>query len=143
MKAETALANGKAAEIFGQMVTAQGGPVDFMENYNSHLTLAPVVKAVPASREGYVDAMDARAVGMAVVALGGGRVDPTQKIDHSVGITQICQCGDQLAKDEPLAMVYAADEAAADEAIARVQAAISLADTKPAANPVTAEIIRG
>lgn len=142
-KAEAALDNGKAAEIFGRMVSAQGGPADFMENFSSQLKLSSVVKPVPASQSGYVSAMDARAVGMAVVALGGGRTDPTQKIDHSVGITEICQCGDQLAKDEPLAMVYAADETAADEAIARIQAAISLSDSAPATQPVTAEIIRG
>jgi len=141
--AVNALNSGKAAEIFGQMVAAQGGPTDFIDNHGKYLTYAPVVKPVPAGRAGYVTAMDTRAVGMAVVALGGGRVDPVQKIDHSVGLTEICQIGDVMEADQPLAMVYAASEDEAEAAVAGVQAAVELGNSAPAMAPVTAEIIRG
>ncbi|MCJ9427684.1 thymidine phosphorylase [Kordiimonas marina] len=140
--AEEALASGKATEIFGRMVSAQGGPADFLEKADSYLTLAPVVKPVTLG-EGYVSAMDARAIGMAVVALGGGRTDPSQKVDHSVGFTEFCQVGDKLTADQPALMVYAQDEAAADAAIERVRAAVTLSDTAPALKPITAEIIEG
>jgi thymidine phosphorylase len=142
-QAEEGLKSGKAAEIFGKMVAAQGGPADFMDKYQEYLVLAPVVKPVPAARSGFVSGMDTRAIGMAVVALGGGRIDPAQKIDHSVGLTEICQVGDAVEQDGPLAVVYARDEAAADEAIARVQHAVHIADAAPKMLPVTTEIIRG
>jgi thymidine phosphorylase len=141
--AENALNSGKAAEIFGRMVAAQGGPADFMENHGNYLKFAPVVKPVFASDSGYVTAMDTRGIGMAVVALGGGRIDPSQKIDHSVGITEICQIGDRIEGDQPIAMVYAASEDAAAEACASVQTAVTLGGDAPALQPITAEIIRG
>ncbi|TNE65995.1 MAG: thymidine phosphorylase [Alphaproteobacteria bacterium] len=140
--AVAALNDGRAAEIFGRMVAAQGGPADFMDRSQNHMVLAPVVKPVIIGA-GYVSGMDARAIGMAVVALGGGRTDPSQKVDHSVGFTEFCQVGDRLTADQPAAMVYARDEGAADAAVARVRAAVTLSDTAPEIRPVTAQIIEG
>jgi len=140
--AENALNSGKAAEVFGQMVAAQGGPADFVDNHRIHLKFASVQKPVLAEKAGYVTGMETRDMGMAVVALGGGRIDPKQKIDHSVGLTSICQIGDHIEANEPLAMVYAATEEAADAAIKSVRAAITLGDAKPTLLPITAEVIR-
>ena len=140
---ENALSSGKAADIFGQMVAAQGGPTDFMDNHDKYLTYAPVVKPILAGQAGYVQAMDTRAVGMAVVALGGGRVDPAQKIDHSVGLTEICQIGDKCEADQPVAMVYAQSEEAAEAATKSVLVAVTIGAEAPIVSPVTAEIIRG
>ena len=142
-RSEEALNNGKAAEIFGKMAAAHGGPADIVENHSKYLSYAPVVKPVPTTATGFVSKMDAREVGMAVVALGGGRTDPAAKVDHSVGLTEICQLGDRIEKDQPLAMVYAQTEAAADAAITQVQASIEIADEAPVIKPVTAEIIQG
>ena len=141
--AERALATGKAAEIFAQMVAAQGGPADFIDNHEKHLSYAPIVKPVLSSNAGYVASMQTRDIGMAVVALGGGRIDPAQKIDHSVGLASICQIGDKVEADQPLAMVYAANEDAANSAVAAVKSAITLSDSAQPLKPITAEIIRG
>jgi thymidine phosphorylase len=54
------------------MVAAQKGPTDFVENYANYLPTAMLSKAVYADTEGFISAMDTRALGMAVV-LGGGR----------------------------------------------------------------------
>jgi thymidine phosphorylase len=67
------LDNGKAAEVFGRMVAAQKGPSDFVENYDHYLPTAMLSKAVYADTEGFISAMDTRALGMAVVSMGGGR----------------------------------------------------------------------
>lgn len=141
--AETALNTGKATEVFAKMTAEQGGPIDFIEKYEDYLALAGVVKDVPALNAGYISGMDAREVGMAVVALGGGRTDPTQMIDHSVGLSEICQTGDRIEAGQPLAKVYAASEEAADAAIAAVQKNIVVGDTCPVIAPITAEIIEG
>ncbi len=141
--AETALTSGRAAEIFGKMVAAQGGPTDFMEKHQNYLDFAPVVKPILAEARGYVQAMETRDIGMAVVALGGGRTDPSQDIDHRVGFTGLCQIGDSLEEDQPLAMVYAASDEAADAAVAAVQGAVTIGREAPKLAPVTAEIIKG
>lgn len=56
------------------MVAAQKGPVDFVERYDSYLPVATLSKPVFAEQTGIITAMDTRALGMAVVALGGDAV---------------------------------------------------------------------
>src|SRR5690606_38148445 len=80
-----ALDSGRAAEHFARMVTALGGPADFIANMDRHLVPAPIIRDVFAEGQGAVVDIDTRGVGMAVVALGGGRTMPTDSIDHRVG----------------------------------------------------------
>src|SRR5580704_5483114 len=86
---ERALASGAAAERFERMVAMLGGPRDFLRNPAKYLPAAPVVVAAPPPQAGFVAAIDARAVGMAVVALGGGRSRAADAIDHAVGFTRL------------------------------------------------------
>jgi len=141
--AEAALVSGKAAEIFGKMIAEQGGPIDFMEKTPEYLKLATIVKEVAAPKAGYVSSMQTRNIGMAVVSLGGGRTDPAQKIDHSVGLSAICQIGDKVEKGQALAKVYASTEAEADRAVTSLQQYVTIKDTCPQITPVTLEIIEG
>lgn len=133
-KVSDALDSGKAAEKFSEMVTLLGGPSDFVERYQDHLPSAPVTIDVPAPTSGTVSAMDTRAIGNAVVALGGGRINPADPIDHAVGLMHITDVGASLSKGDPLARVLARDEATAQEAARRVTAAITLGEA-PATRP--------
>ncbi|MEM1284430.1 MAG: thymidine phosphorylase [Pseudomonadota bacterium] len=135
-KVSEALDSGKAAEVFGRMVTELGGPADFVENYQSHLPEAPITIDVPAPSAGYVTEMDTRGVGLAVVALGGGRTDPKDTIDHAVGLTHIVDVGAKRSTGDPLARVLARDEETAKAASQRVADAITLSDTPPEPRPV-------
>ncbi len=54
-----------------------------------------LTKAVYADTEGFVSEMDTRALGMAVVAMGGGRRQASDTIDYSVGFTDMARLGDQ------------------------------------------------
>lgn len=66
------LDNGKAAEVFGRMVAAQQGQADFIERCDSYLPIAAFSKPVYAEQPGIISAIDTRALGIAVVWLGGG-----------------------------------------------------------------------
>lgn len=123
---EAAFRSGAAAEIFGRMVTALGGPADFMERSGSYLAKAPVVRPVMATVAGAVTAIDTRAIGVAVVGLGGGRTRPQDPIDPAVGFTTLAGLGDTVDAGEPLGIVHARDEAAAEAAAAALRAAYSL-----------------
>ncbi len=140
-KAAVALMRGDAAALFEKMVAAQGGPTDLFEKRDNHLKLSSVVKPVLAGKAGHVAAMDTRAIGMAVVALGGGRTNPSQAVDHSVGFTEICQIGDSVQADQPLAMVYARSEAEAEDAVNRFQAAVTISEAAVNAGPIVAQTI--
>ena len=129
-RARRALEEGAAAERFARMVRSLGGPSDVLRQ--AQLPRAPVVRPVPATRDGYIAAMDTRAWGLAVVALGGGRTRPGAAIDPRVGLSGVCACGSPVRAGQPLAWVHAADESAAAQAVVRLQAATALADHAPA-----------
>ncbi|MDH4412611.1 MAG: thymidine phosphorylase, partial [Rhizobium sp.] len=131
-----ALASGKAAEIFGQMASELGGPKDFMEKAESYLPRAKVEVAVLAAQDGYLSGCDTRGLGLAVVALGGGRQRPSDTIDHGVGLSGFKPLGTKVAKGEPIAFVQANDEAAASQAAKTVSDCYRISQTKPAATPV-------
>jgi len=130
-KIDDALETGRAAEIFGEMVAVLGGPMDFVERFPDRLPAAPVMREVRAERAGFVAAVDAEALGMAVVRLGGGRLKNGDRINPSVGLSEMVMIGERVSPDLPLAMVHAATEAEADRAAAAVRAAYTLADTEP------------
>ncbi|ORM74484.1 thymidine phosphorylase [Pantoea wallisii] len=135
-KLQQVLDNGKAAEVFARMVAAQSGPTDFIERMDSYLPAPTLSKAVYADAPGVVSAIDTRALGMAVVALGGGRQRASDSIDYSVGLSDMITLGEQVDTQRPLAIVHASSEAQWQQAAAAVKAAITLSDRAPQATPV-------
>ncbi len=120
-KARLVLDDGSAADVFGHMVSALGGPTDFVERYANYLPKAPVVMPVLATKAGMVSAIDARGVGLAVIGLGGGRTRADQKIDHAVGFEGLAAIGSKVAAGEPIAMVHARHQDDANNAAAALK----------------------
>ncbi len=137
--AERALTSGAAAERFARMVALLGGPRDVLRD--AGLAAAPVQREVPALCAGFVDFIDVRALGLAVVGLGGGRRKPGDAVDPRVGLAQVLALGAPVAAGEPLAVVHAADASAAEGAVAAVQRAFRLADAPPPAEPLIRETV--
>ncbi len=130
-QAERVLSNGDAAAVFSRMVVQLGGPSDFIERVEQHLPCASVITPVRASRGGIVTSIDTRAVGLAVLGMGGGRRRNDDAIDHAVGITDICQPGDTVAQGQALAILHAASEDAAQQAAKLLLEAITISDDAP------------
>ncbi|WP_298973816.1 thymidine phosphorylase [uncultured Roseobacter sp.] len=129
------LQDGRAAERFGTMIAAMGGPVHFVENWARFLPEATVIREVTARDAGCISAIDGEALGMAVVNLGGGRAVESDMIDPAVGIGQMVRLGEKIMRGQPLAVVHAARPDAADKAAADLRAAITLSDTPPKVLP--------
>jgi len=138
---ERALASGEAAERFARMVAALGGPADLLAHPDAYLPLPEVTLPVLPARPGFVAAEDARAIGLAIVGMGGGRVRADQHIDHAVGFTRVAPIGAQVGPDRPLALVHARSAAQAEAAAAELRAAIAIGDEPPALAPVVLERI--
>ncbi len=136
---QAVLDTGAAAETFARMVGALGGPSDILEATDRHLPRAKVVRPVAAENAGTVEAVDARAVGLAVIGLGGGRTRPQDDIDPRVGFSDLARPGDRLGIGDPLGTVHAADEAAAERAAAALRAAYRIGATVPAARQAILE----
>ena len=134
-----AIASGRAAERFGKMVAAMGGPVHFVDNPGRFLPEATVIREIPAPYDGYVAAMDGQALGLVVVELGGGRKVETDQIDHAVGLSDIVPLGTRLSKGQPMGRVHAARMESATAAVRAVQAAITMSEDAPEVPPLLRE----
>ena len=141
-KLQAVLDNGKAAEVFGSMVTALGGPADFVENYDNYLEKAEIVRPVYAPASGIVQSMDTRALGMAVVSMGGGRRRASDSIDYAVGLSDMISLGEEANADRPLAMVHVRNDDQFAEAEKSIQQAVMTGEGKPEEKPQVYRRIR-
>ena len=131
--AEHALSSGRAAEQFARMVAGLGGPADVLAD--GGLPSAPVVVDVAAAQGGWLATCDTRALGLAIVTLGGGRVRAGDRVDARVGLSQVMPLGSHVARGQPLLRVHAASAADAQAVQAAVLAAFALTDEPPALPP--------
>ena len=137
-KLQAVLDNGKAYELFEKMVVAQGGSTAFEQ-----LPKAAVVKPVLAQAAGYIQSMNTRDIGVAVINLGGGRRVASDAIDHSVGFDEILPIGTRVEADTPLAMVHAKDEALWQAAAQAYRNAVGIGQTQPESRPMVYETLAG
>ncbi|WP_309083547.1 thymidine phosphorylase [Chelativorans sp.] len=142
-RARQALDSGSAAERFGTMVEALGGPADFLEKADKYLPRAPERLAAGAECGGFVGRIDTRALGVAVVELGGGRRKPEDAVDHAVGLTGIVPIGTEIRRGDPLAIVHARNPIDAQRAAEAVRDAYEVIDERPPANAPVLERITG
>jgi len=126
-----ALDSGGAAERFEHMVAGLGGPKNLLSPGFAGLARVPVVIDVPAPRGGFVTAMNTRAIGLAVIALGGGRLRASDAIDPRVGFADFRCVGTKLQRGEPIARVHARSQADAAAASERLIAAVKIDDQSP------------
>ncbi|RQS07269.1 thymidine phosphorylase [Burkholderia sp. Bp8998] len=124
-----ALDSGAAAERFASMVAALGGPADLIDAPWRHLARANVIVPVPAPASGVVQRVECRALGLTVVALGGGRTRAEDAIDTRVGLSALAEIGQRVAAGEPLGYVHASDDAAAARAVDEVRQSYVLGET--------------
>lgn len=139
-KLERALSSGAAAERFAKMVAGLGSPVDLLDRPDRHLAAAPVVIEARPEHAGFVTAIDVRALGLAVVSLGGGRRRAGDAINPAVGLSDLAPLGADT-RERPLARIHARDDASAMAAVAAIRRAYSIGDSAPAPVPVVIEQI--
>lgn len=126
-----AIVGGAAAERFGRMIKAMGGPADLLEDWTQLLPEANVIQQVPAPATGFVAEINGEVLGHAVVGLGGGRVVESDVINPSVGLAEVVRLGAEVKQGQSLAVVHAARALDADRAMAQVQDAIRIAPERP------------
>ena len=126
VKLQACLDSGAAAERFARMVRLLGGPADLIERPDAYLATAPIVVDFVAPTSGVVTAFDTRALGMAVVALGGGRLRSDQEIDPAVGLSEIVELGAAVQAGQPLMRIHARTEGDAATATQRLRDAVRI-----------------
>lgn len=123
-----AITSGKAADCFGRNIAAVGGPPNFVDAWKSVLPNAAITSPVVAKESGYLSAIDGQKLGMASVILGGGRLRASDRIDPSVGISNVRRIGEWIEKGEPLAMVHGGVVDKVDFVVERMSGYFALSD---------------
>jgi pyrimidine-nucleoside phosphorylase len=126
---ERALRSGAGRETFERMLAAQGGHLE------RGLPVASVQRPVPSPAAGYVESIDALAVGLASLDLGAGRVRKDDKVDHAAGLVIQALVGAHVRAGEPLAVVHARSEQLVLEVMSRLQHAWRLSEREVARPP--------
>ncbi|NUS70339.1 MAG: thymidine phosphorylase [Ensifer adhaerens] len=140
-QARKVLGSGAALERFRKMVHALGGPADFIERSVAYLGRAPVILPVEAEQSGYLAGCKTRELGMAVIALGGGRSHPDDRIDHRVGFDALKPLGTRVEKGDLIAFIHAADQEAAEVARRRLLELYTIDEVEPETrSPILAKI---
>ena len=122
-RAEQAMTDGSARDMYERWIRAQGGDPDL-----DVLPCAPVVREVVAPRGGVVRRLAALSIGVAALELGAGRRTKDDEVDHAVGVVCSAKRGQTVASGQVLADVHARDEAAAERAMETVLGAYEIGD---------------
>lgn len=134
------LGSGAAYQAFERIVEQQGGDLDLVRN-PERLFSARVRKKIHAECDGWISAVDTRAMGIAVIRLGGGRVLVSDKIDFSVGLSSLKRVGTKVSKGEVIAEVHGNDESKVEDAVEIVKAACRISQTPVSTPALIAETL--
>ncbi len=115
-----ALRDGRGLAKLKEFIAAQGGNPDVIDDY-SLFPAHSMKKEIVADRDGYVQKIEARRIGLASQHTGAGRATKEDTVDLSAGIYVCKKVGDEVKKGEALAILYGNDrnklEAAEGEAL--------------------------
>ena len=138
-----AITSGRAAEKFERMVAAMGGPSNFIESWEEHLPVAPLVRPVFAKSAGTLVKMDALEVGNAIIELGGGRRQMGETLNLAVGIADVAHVGDQVDSEKPLAVIHAQTDEQGQIAAQMIQHACEVSEADSRKHSVIYDILTG
>jgi thymidine phosphorylase len=140
-KIEKVLSSGEAAELFNKMIATLGGPNDFIDNPWDSMTKANVIVDILAPQNGYINAMQTRDIGLAVVGMKGGRSANGQKIDYSVGFDRILPIGTLVNRGDVIARVHASDTESASIAKEQYNQSVAIGESMPSNQDVIYKVI--
>jgi pyrimidine-nucleoside phosphorylase len=133
-RVEAAIASGRAMERFARMVERQGGDPRIVDRPEL-LAAAPLRDTIRASRAGVIERMQAGLLGRASHALGAGRSDVGESIDHAVGLVVLARPGDRVEAGQPLIELHHRDGRGLDAARALCAEAAGIGDEPPVLRP--------
>ena len=138
---EESLNSGKVAEIFGRMIAALGGSVNFVEKPDEYLPVAENIFDFPSPSSGYLKSVNGRILGQAVIELGGGRKQADDKLDISVGLDQFIRIGKNVEQGDPLLRIHSSNDLDMERAKNLLSEAFQFSENPVESNPLILESI--
>ncbi|MBV9879448.1 MAG: thymidine phosphorylase [Gemmatirosa sp.] len=123
-----AIADGRAAQKFQEIIEAQGGNPGVVDD-PATLPQAAAQAVYVAPRDGLVARVEPKTIGRGVIALGGGRTRVEDLVDPTVGFVITARPGDVVRAGQSLATIHARDAAGLAAGRATLDEAIRIADT--------------
>jgi pyrimidine-nucleoside phosphorylase len=124
---EKLIRTGAAAEQFRKIIAAQGGDPRVVDDPGL-LPQAQAVEIYSAPRRGFIAAVEPRAIGKAIIEMGGGRSKMDDTVDPSVGLVITAKPGDWVEAGEPLGTIFARDRAGVEIARQALGTALRIGD---------------
>lgn len=125
---KTKLNNGEAFAKLVELVEAQGGDTDYIQDV-SRFTKASQVIPLKATKAGYIESMTTIDIGLAAAFLGAGRETVDGVIDPAVGIIFKRKIGDYVNIGDIILEVHA-NEKGLKDAMSTLEKAIHIGPTK-------------
>lgn len=119
---EVALSDGRAWTKFSEMVRAQGGDPD------AALPEGESLAVVQADRDGFLQRLDARSVGVAAWRLGAGRARPQDPVSPAAGVICHARLGDAVRRGDPLLELQGDDRSRIGSALQALEGAIGIGE---------------
>lgn len=138
--AKSAVSDGSAFRKLKEIVAAQGGNTDYLEN-TELFEKASYRLEITAKETGYISRLDSERIGEASVVLGAGREKKEDIIDYSAGIILVKKTGSKVNKGDIIAQLYTNDENTLSAAEKMFTSAVEISQQKPAAEPLIYEVI--
>ncbi|MDO5499243.1 MAG: thymidine phosphorylase [Propionibacteriaceae bacterium] len=129
------LASGKAMDVWRAMVAAQGGDLD------APLPVARNTEQVCADADGYVQSLDALAVGLAAWRLGAGRARKEDPVQAGAGVEWHVRPGDPVAAGDPVFTLHTDTPDRFEAALADLADALTIGAEPPSVRPVVLDRI--
>lgn len=140
-KAENALLDGSAFDKLKELVTAQGGNAEMLDN-TELLPSCEKTLEIKAKQDGYIKSIDSRIVGESAVLLGAGREKKTDTIDYGAGIVLYKKTCDEVKVGDTIAILYAESDERLKNAEKLFNTSFKIGVEKPEMKPLIYKTIR-
>ena len=137
------LDSGHVAERFENMISALGGPKDFLSTYKKVLPKTKYLIPVKAKKEGYITQIDTKALGNILIKMGGGRQKASDNLNLSVGFTKVVKSNEKVNTKKALLMLHCPDKFLSSSLEEEVNNCFSISESKPAqsTNPILKKVV--
>ena len=141
IKAESTLTDGSALNKLKELVSAQGGNTQMIDN-TSLLPKCDNSLEIKANQDGFIQSIDSKIVGESAVLLGAGREKKTDTIDYGAGIILYKKTGDKVLVGDTVAILYADSDEKLKNAEKLFNTSYKIGDEKPCEQKLIYQTIR-
>ena len=128
--AQNAITSGLARDKFRSWISSQGADLDAFDELISSYKEKTTPVDIYSDKDGFIDKMDTERIGLAALALGGGRLNKDSVIDPFACIEVYKKTGDEIRQGELIARLRSSDPSLLENAKNIYISAISISNIK-------------